>query len=192
MGLDLVGPGVKNMIQILHNSKNPNIVAWKHKWTSDKHGNTGRGVIDEGNHLHLNFIDALSTGATWENYSSGNLLNTPSNQSSLNLNVPDLNLSSSLEFEESENTDFNVLDEYRNKMLSDVMSSSPIRQTNLFQNRETDSFTEFIKRPKDSKGADMFGPRQAVIALQPWDDWKTIRQMMDSQDPDPEKLKIKT
>ena len=192
MGLDLVGPGLQNMIEILHHSSDPNIIDWRTRWTSDKHGNAGRGVIDEGNHLHLNFVDVLGTGATWDNYNTGDLPNI--NNKTFTYNSPYVipTLGTDLP-QNNQDEDFNVLDQYRNDMLSSVMNSSGIPSNiNLFQNRETDNFNEFIKRPAGSKGADIFGPRQTTIALQPWDDWRTLRQIMDTQDPDDEKLKIKT
>ena len=75
MGLDIIGKDAKKLTQLLLSSENPQIVAWRKKWTSDKHGHSGRGVIDEwasGNHLHLQFKDVLGTGANYQTYSKGN------------------------------------------------------------------------------------------------------------------------
>lgn len=74
MGLDIIGTDAKKLTELLSSSNNPAIVEWRKKWTSDKHGHSGRGVVDEwatGNHLHLQFKDVLGTGANYQTYSDG-------------------------------------------------------------------------------------------------------------------------
>lgn len=153
-GLDLVGDGWKNLSNVLNNSQDPNIIAWKNKWTSDKHQNLGRGVIDEGNHLHLNFV-------TPSGYSNDINTNPPSPYST-SYGIPSyMNLDTQTKDEDEYE---NILDGYISS--TNVLSSSMLRSQ---PNRESN--TEPIIKPRGhSKSPFQFSTYNSLTENYSWND----------------------